>query len=434
MENSGSAISFTSIGESIPTADTRAMDLQTDQHTLQSQVDQPFPTSVTMSTRTWTRESHGLFDYESTEVVDNFFHMLNSFSVVRHEAEILVNEDGQGREGEESLAQVYNRGGQFYIDRPAPQMSESSRRVPKLWRVVEANKGGLRIREGDQIKLARFKLKVRHLAVDSSVDESGASEAVSSSFNPKFCFPVEDAKNLTCRICLMEGSEEDDPLIRPCACKGSIEAIHLQCLRHWINGRLQFDGNHDGENVQNSYVYRPLNCELCKTAYATHMRQAGKEASDTGVRHTTIVELPKTRPPYIVLEKETNRPEDKGIYVVSLADKHRLKIGRGHESDARFADVSISRWHATILFNPETKEFRMEDNNSKFGTLVALKGPLRLDEAVRFQAGRTVLEFEAQTHAEARKMLESQHTRCFPAQASSDEELMPVGKDVETVD
>lgn len=45
---------------------------------------------------------------------------------------------------------------------------------------------------------------------------------------------------------------------------------------------------------------------------------------------------------------------NKGLHVVSMGAKKELKLGRGHESDVRIADVSISRYHATIRFSDGT--------------------------------------------------------------------------------
>jgi predicted component of type VI protein secretion system len=71
-------------------------------------------------------------------------------------------------------------------------------------------------------------------------------------------------------------------------------------------------------------------------------------------------------------------------------------LGRGHESDVRIADVSISRCHATISF--VRGQFVLEDNNSKFGTLVAMKKPRQLDanSPTSIQMGRTVLSLSLQ--------------------------------------
>ena len=35
----------------------------------------------------------------------------------------------------------------------------------------------------------------------------------------------------TCRVCW--GDEDDGPLVRPCACRGSIKFIHEHCLEKW---------------------------------------------------------------------------------------------------------------------------------------------------------------------------------------------------------
>ena len=36
-------------------------------------------------------------------------------------------------------------------------------------------------------------------------------------------------------------------------------------------------------------------------------------------------------------------------------DHLSYKMGRGHESDLRVSDISVSRCHAVIKFNPEEK-------------------------------------------------------------------------------
>lgn len=46
-------------------------------------------------------------------------------------------------------------------------------------------------------------------------------------------------------------------------------------------------------------------------------------------------------------------------------------MGRGHESDLRINDISVSRCHALIKF--KDNRFLLEDNLSKFGTLVLIK-------------------------------------------------------------
>merc|ERR1719464_1324868 len=138
-----------------------------------------------------------------------------------------------------------------------------------------------------------------------------------------------------------------------------------------------------------SYFYRPLSCELCKAVYPTYVDDD----------HTPLVEVPWTQPPFIVLEnmvRDSQQHATRGLHVISLAEKV-LKLGRGHESDVRIADVSISRCHATIRF--QRGQFLLEDNNSKFGTLVAMKKPRLLEagSTITIQMGRTVLSLSGQS-------------------------------------
>ena len=74
-------------------------------------------------------------------------------------------------------------------------------------------------------------------------------------------------------------------------------------------------------------------------------------------------------------------------------NKTIFKLGRGHESDLRINDISVSRCHAKIKL--ENGKFTLEDNQSKFGTLVLIKRrtPLLPTFNKAVQVGRTVINF-----------------------------------------
>lgn len=63
------------------------------------------------------------------------------------------------------------------------------------------------------------------------------------------------------------------------------------------------------------------------------------------------------------------------IYIVEFT-KERIVLGRGRSCDIRIEDISVSRMHSVLVF--ENGNFYIEDNNSKFGTLVALNEPFSL--------------------------------------------------------
>jgi hypothetical protein len=292
----------------------------------------------------------------------------------------------------DQLLRLVQKDGVFWVDKAAPASSSK-----KLWLVVrDLATCGQKLTEGDIIKLGRFKFRVRQMvASDCSgaqaevrLDETGTQ--VSADLTK-----LEELETTMCRICLLEGSSEDDPLISPCDCKGSIQYVHLGCLRHWIRGRLNLTEN------TTSFFYRPLGCELCKAVYPAYL-------NITNVDHTTermpIVEVPRTKPPFIALEnmvRDSQQHSSRGLHVISLADNKLLKLGRGHESDVRIADVSISRCHATIRFH--RGQFVLEDHNSKFGTLIAMKKPRALEAstAISIQVGRTVLSLSLQPSVDA---------------------------------
>ena len=49
---------------------------------------------------------------------------------------------------------------------------------------------------------------------------------------------IEKGEEKICKICLCEENDEkEDPMITACVCKGYSGAIHLLCLREWLNSK-----------------------------------------------------------------------------------------------------------------------------------------------------------------------------------------------------
>lgn len=86
-----------------------------------------------------------------------------------------------------------------------------------------------------------------------------------------------------------------------------------------------------------------------------------------------LVQYEKPEGNYLVLESlNQEKNTSRIIHIISPSvQKDCFKLGRGHESDLRINDISVSRCHAKIKFVGD--KFLLEDNTSKFGTLVLVK-------------------------------------------------------------
>jgi predicted component of type VI protein secretion system len=86
-----------------------------------------------------------------------------------------------------------------------------------------------------------------------------------------------------------------------------------------------------------------------------------------------LVQYEKQTGDYMVLESlNQEKNTSRIIHIIRpTPQKDVFKLGRGHESDLRINDISVSRCHAKIKL--ENGKFMLEDNQSKFGTLVLVK-------------------------------------------------------------
>jgi hypothetical protein len=383
---------------------------------------------VQVVSRTWTRDSSDLFDFETHQLETKTFTVARPAQLVRQGVDIQAHPFvGGAHDGEGLITLAQRRDGTFYVDRAG-----SSSSTKRLWLVVkDLPSCSYALSEGDVIKLGCFKFRVRQLSADPDADVQPdlriGREASAPGRRPQdACEPcradvdLDDVPEvpMPCRICLLEGGSKEDPLVRPCACKGSIERVHLACLRHWIKGRLEPSASTGGSS--GSYYFRALPCELCRTPYPAYCRseERGREP---------LVEVPRCEGPFVVLEnmmRDTQQHVGRGLHVLSLADGKRVTMGRGHDNNVCIADVSTSRCHATIRFSEGN--FILEDNNSKFGTLVSMKKPRLLDAGspLSIQAGRTVLSISAAPDtnpALADAFMPTLDARCLESAQSSED-------------
>jgi len=115
-----------------------------------------------------------------------------------------------------------------------------------------------------------------------------------------------------------------------------------------------------------SMLWKVFECEICKHAYPYLFRV------DDHVYKLVDIQRPASGHFMVMeslpLEKNTSRT----IHVLCFSnEKLTFNMGRGHESEVRVNDISVSRCHAIIKYKDDG--IYIEDNRSKFGTLVMLK-------------------------------------------------------------
>lgn len=208
-----------------------------------------------------------------------------------------------------------------------------------LWSVVKVrnNKGNkdnmaankpYELEEGNLLKFGRVRFRIQ--SISSSIEEYNSrkekgkilnlptTQAEIKELNPKIdSLNSESETNpRMCRFCLFEQSEPDDPLIQPCTCSGSMKYIHINCLRKWLNSKIQTKKS----EFMSSITWKSLECELCKKQYEYDLFFNGK-------RYILVDIPPPEEFPFLQIEllgRDNNCV--KGVYQVSLLKKKQLKI------------------------------------------------------------------------------------------------------------
>lgn len=432
---------------------------------------------LNVRTQTWNHDSRGLFDYESKNVFKRTYRAkptTETYTVNRNGSEVAMTmtnapaqnfpsffqstmqvdgslsplripSDMDSRTDSKPLVRVFFEYGQYWVDHP----DRTKDATKTLWQVIRQSKYPTPINSGDMLKMGRYKIRVKEAVTEvqslpgkagkrfsiastdsydgedatccskddgtlSSIEQTVPESHSCDSSGRRSSHPLVDIQtNEVCRICYDSG-ETENPLIAPCKCSGSMQYVHLQCLRKWMDGRLSVNTNTQDQGTTTvSYFWRNLDCELCKLSYPTTVECPSKRLPGS-VELVDLYELPKPEPPYVILESNIKVPVSansstgstsgytfqKGLHIMSLSKgRSSVVVGRGHEADVRINDISVSRFHGVIRFLQSTSangarksQIVIEDRGSKFGSLIAVKGPIPLDLGVpmSIQSGRTI--------------------------------------------
>lgn len=324
-----------------------------------------------MKTATWPIFSFHLFDYSARNTTKTSFRLTENATLVRKGN---LCSFVQGDKLGEPLLRFAWVDGTRQTGVPTVETNIAGER---LWQVVQ-KQPSTQLVAGDVLKLGRVYVRVRALSLTG--EDSVALACLKAPMVVQPYQPSDEEPQSVCRICLSEGQTEDNPLISPCDCAGTVRYLHLDCLQEWLRTRLDA-----GDNTANVYHWKTVDCELCKAVLPMVVQVAGKSIP--------LVEISKAGSPFIVLE-ESSRRDRNDLHVVSVSIGDSVLIGRNPQCGIVLSDVSVSREHCLLKLGPEG--FQVEDLKSKFGTLRRLEGCVQLTEgpAILFQSSRTLVSVQ----------------------------------------
>jgi len=183
--------------------------------------------------------------------------------------------------------------------------------------------------------------------------------------------------------------------------------IHVSCLKEWVNSKRLV---YKGKKVQ-SFFWKALECELCQEPFENKMKfmmfQIMKFETPNNGNNYMILESIKSAPAKVVHVFDLQgcdpilKPDD-----AEFAATNEFRVGRSVDTDMKIADISVSRIHSYIRVVGD--EIIVDDNGSKFGTLVKITKPIpllsifdrtgedlrstKLNSAI-YQVGRTMFYF-----------------------------------------
>ena len=173
--------------------------------------------------------------------------------------------------------------------------------------------------------------------------------------------------------------------------------IHYDCLKNWLNSKIEEDISVDSENPEIediSYNRKDISCELCKEKFPDYVKFNN--------RYYNISFYKPKFEEFIVLESmRADKHKAKFIHIISFDKKNSINLGRANECELSISELSVSRFHCII--HKDEGDLYLEDNSSKFGTLVLIQNnnmlmndyvPLRVQINKTFIKLKVVIPFK----------------------------------------
>ena len=120
------------------------------------------------------------------------------------------------------------------------------------------------IEANDIIKVGRVKFKVREFRTETETFDITKNGEYEEFKETRMVAEVpEEDLNEMCRFCWVQEYTDDNPKVGTCNCLGSVKYIHFQCLKAWLQTKM----NTKQTATTHTLSWKHFECELCKMHY-----------------------------------------------------------------------------------------------------------------------------------------------------------------------
>jgi hypothetical protein len=258
-------------------------------------------------------------------------------------------------------------------------INESINEDENKYKIMTINK----IRNGNFIRSKNKAISENENQNEISYESGSRNEILSTSENRA------NTENEICEyvLCFNSNSDSNNPLICLCNCH---KYIHYECLKMYLKSKITVSKN--SKKTVTTYRCEMFNCDKCLKPYPLRFRIPEFNKTYKLIDFT----LPEETD-YICLESlDYFKDKDviKTLHIVQLIDEE-ITIGRNKNNDIIDYDSSISRMHAIFIYNKNNGNLILVDENSRFGSLVLVRGNIKLRKIKTFfQIGKTFISIK----------------------------------------